>query len=62
MPYPWTPWGIGPHQVQSSPSASRISPIPVQKFLGQDQDWTGLDGSGLDWSIAGLVESLVVDL
>jgi len=37
-----------------------IGPSPVQKF----SDWIGLDldGPGPDWSIAGLVESLVYTL
>jgi hypothetical protein len=45
----------------------RTKPSPVCPHLGSvrsqsknflDWTWTGLDGSGLDWSIAGLVESL----
>ena len=39
----WT----GPDQARTSLPECWTSPIPVQKLLGLDPDWTGLDQSGL---------------
>jgi len=50
----------GSVRTKPSPVCQHLGSVRSQskKFLGLDLDWTGLDGSGLDWSIAGLVESL----